>query len=297
VAGGINFIKTIKEGLAGNQISKILGIMNGTCNYILTSMQETGRSFDEVLKEAQELGYAEADPSFDVDGIDTAHKLSILTSLAFEVPVHFDSVHIEGIRGRVSLTDIRYAQELGYKIKLLGVCSMGKKGIQQYVYPAMLPLEHPLANVDGVNNAIFIDGSSVGKLTMQGPGAGRGATASAVVADIIDIAAGRHTYAFGVPVAMQENKHYCGIEHYEGPYYIRLEVKDKPGVLADISDILRDEGVSMDSILQKAARGAQYVHIVGITHDTTERKMRKTVEKIQKVATVLNPPNVLRIEA
>lgn len=296
VAGGVPVVKALKEGLAGNKITRVLGIMNGTCNYMLTVMQETGRNFDDILKDAQELGYAEADPSFDVDGIDTAHKLAILTSIAFGAPVYFDkTVHVQGIRS-ISPLDVQYAQELGYKIKLLGIASSGSKGIRQYVYPAMVPLKHPLAQVDGVENAVFIEGDAVNKIMLRGPGAGGGPTASSVVADVMDIASGRASKAFGMPVSAQERQHFCSINHHKGPYYIRVDVKDKPGVLADITDIFRDEKVSMDALLQKAVQNKNNVHIVGITHDTAERKMIKIVEKIKKVSNVVHAPQLLRVQ-
>ena len=218
VAGGIPVIKVLKEGLAGNSCTRVAGIMNGTCNYILTEMKGTGRNFADVLKEAQDLGYAEADPSFDVDAIDTAHKLSILTSIAFGVPVDFESIFIEGIR-EVTVLDISYAYDLGYKIKLLGITEKSEAGIQQHVYPCLVPLDSPLAKVDGVYNAICIEGDYVGKVVLEGPGAGRNATASSIVADIMDVASGRFSSPFGVPVAALAKSKPVGIEKHNGEYY------------------------------------------------------------------------------
>ncbi len=296
VAGGIPVIKVLKEGLVGNDFSRIAGIMNGTCNYILTEMKETGRSFADVLKEAQDLGYAEADPSFDVDGIDTAHKLSILTSIAFGVPVNFEAIYIEGIR-ELSLLDISDAHELGYKIKLLGIAVKRDGVIKQSVYPCLVPVDYPLAKVDGVNNAIFIEGSYVGKIVLEGPGAGRGATASAVLSDIIDVASNRFTYPFGVPVGSLEKCNYTGVEKHKGEYYLRITALDEAGILAGISDILRDEEISVESLLQKPVKKGDNANIVVITHSCTENSVKKAVTRIAKIKGVVNAPKVLRIES
>lgn len=295
VAGGIPIIKTIKEGLAGNNITKISGIMNGTCNYILTKMQETGQDFAMILAEAQQLGYAEADPTFDVDGIDTAHKLTILSALAFGSPVNFDDVHIEGIR-HITIQDIRYAKELGYKIKLLGVCSVSDDGIEQAVYPAMIPETHPIASVDGVNNAVFIESDALGKLTLSGPGAGRLPTASAVIADIVDIATNRRTFTFGKPVSQLVKRTNRCMRNHRCEYYIRLQVEDKAGVLAGITDILGKEDISMEAVIQKPAKGTQAVDIVGITHLTKEQNMMQAIEKLAHIGGVLSYPTMIRIE-
>lgn len=296
VAGGIPVIKALKEGLAGNKCSSIAGIMNGTCNYILTEMKETGRSFGDVLKEAQDLGYAEAEPSFDVDGIDTAHKLSILTSLVFGVPIDFASISLEGIR-EITLLDISYANELGYKIKLLGVAESVGDDISQHVYPCLVKFEHPLAKVDGVNNAVFISGDRVGKLVLEGPGAGQNPTASAVVADIIDIARGNFSYPFGVPVASLEKKKVKSIENHKGEYYLRITAHDEAGILAGISDILRNENISVESIVQKPVKKGQNANIIVITHACSEDTINKSVEKIAQVKGVVDRPKVLRIES
>jgi homoserine dehydrogenase len=296
VAGGIPVIKALKEGLAANKINRISGILNGTCNYMLTAMANTGRDFDEILKEAQDLGYAEADPSFDVDGIDAAHKLAILTSIAFGTEVDFDSIYVEGIR-KVSLLDINYAKELGYKIKLFGLCSASEAGISQRVCPCLVPAEYPIASVDGVNNAVFIEGEPVGKIVMVGPGAGEGATASAVVADIIDMASGRFSSAFNVSADKLKKQEFLGIAEHKGGYYIRITVEDKAGVLADITDIFRDEKISVNSMLQKSHIEGTNAHIIVVTHKTFEKSIIKAVEKIEKIDSVLGQPNVIRIEA
>lgn len=295
VAGGIPVIKALKEGLAANEITRVSGILNGTCNYMLTAMQETGRDFDVILKEAQDLGYAEADPGFDIDGIDAAHKLAILSSIAFAAPVSFDKVYIEGIR-KISLLDINYAEELGYKIKLLGICSLSQNGIEQRVTPCLIAKTHPLAKVSGVNNAVFIEGSPVGRIMLEGPGAGEGATASAVMSDIIDIAQGRSSYTFNQPVKTLKSKDVIDMSRREGEYYIRVTVQDKSGVLAAITDIFRDEGISIESILQKPVPKGNNVHIVGITHEMIEEKMRKAVEKIEKIDSVIGKTSIIRVE-
>lgn len=295
VAGGIPVIKALKEGLAANKFTRVSGILNGTCNYILTTMKDTGRNFEDVLQEAQELGYAEADPSFDVDGIDAAHKLSILTSIAFGVPVNFESIYIEGIR-EISILDINYANDLGYKIKLLGITAINDGEIQQHVYPCLVPFNHSLAKVDGVNNAVFIEGDYVGKIMLEGPGAGGGATGSAVVADIVDIASGRSAYTFGVPVASLEQRKYIGVEKRAGEYYLRIMVRDEAGILAAISEILRNENISVESIVQKPVKKGDDVNIVVITHTCTEHTVNKAIEKIAKIKGVVDKPKVLRIE-
>jgi len=296
VAGGIPIIKALKEGLAGNYITHVAGIMNGTCNYILTEMQETGRDFADVLKEAQGLGYAEADPSFDVDGIDTAHKLAILTSIAFGVQVNFKAVYIEGIR-EVSVLDVKYAHELGYKIKLLGITEKNENGVRQSVYPCLVSLAHSLAKVDGVNNAVFVEGSYVGKVMLEGPGAGRDATASAVVADIADIASRRISYPFGIKTSSLEESKPISIEKREGEYYIRIVAHDEAGVLAGISDILKSKKISIESIVQKPVKKGADASIVVITHVCSEMDIRKAVEKILKIKGVVGTPMVLRIES
>ncbi len=296
VAGGVPVIKVLKEALAGNLRTRISGIMNGTCNYILTTMKESGRAFDDVLKEAQDLGYAEADPAFDVDGIDTAHKLSILTAIAFGVPVDFPAIYIDGIR-EISLLDINYAYELGYKIKLLGIADAGANKLEQHVYPCLVKLIHPLAKVDGVNNAIFIEGDRVGKLVLEGPGAGEMATASAVVADIADIASGRFTYPFGLPVQELKTLDNVDFNKHQGEYYLRITVRDEAGILAGISDVLREADISVESLVQKPVKKGQDVNIVVITHICSEGTVKHAIEKIAKIKGVVDKPRLIRIES
>lgn len=295
VAGGIPIIKTLKEGLAANHYKRICGIMNGTCNFILTAMQEESRDFDDVLQEAQRLGYAEADPSFDIDGIDTAHKLAIITSLAYGTPVNLDTMYIEGIR-HITLSDISYAAELGFKIKLLGICGKTEQGIEQRVHPCMIPIHAPLASVDGVYNAVFVEGDRVGKTMFEGPGAGQGPTASAVVADILDIATNRHAYAFNVPAHALKTQSFTPIEMREGPYYVRLTVVDKPGVIADIAGIFRDENVSMESLLQKARKPYEPVDLVLTTHEVSEKSMQNIIRSINALDSVVETPHIIRME-
>lgn len=294
VAGGIPIIKTLKEGLAANQFSSIAGILNGTCNYILTTMKETGRSFEDVLKEAQELGYAEADPSFDVDGVDAAHKLALLAAIAYGCPVNFDAVYREGIR-QISPHDIRYAAELGFKIKLVGSCAMTPHGLAQQVHPCLVPSDNPLASVDGVFNAVVVEGDSVGRLMLEGRGAGNGPTASAVIADIMDIACNRATWAFNRKVSNLQQVSYASISHHVGAYYLRLVVTDKPGVLASITDILKSDNISVESLLQKAHKQQEAVQIVIVTHDTSEKAIQHVISRIKTLESVIESPHIIRI--
>ncbi|WP_207478926.1 homoserine dehydrogenase [Arenibaculum pallidiluteum] len=295
VAGGIPVIKGLREGLAANRLSQIHGILNGTCNYILTEMRETGREFGEVLAEAQRLGYAEADPSFDIDGIDTAHKLAILTSLAFGCEVDFAAVDVEGIR-HVTALDIQYARELGFRIKLLGIARRTEHGIEQRVHPCMVPAAGATAAVDGVFNAVVADGDFTGKVLLVGRGAGAGPTASAVVADLVDIAMGRRTPVFGVPAAQLQRMVASPISARRGAYYVRLMVVDRPGVIADVAALLRDQQVSMESFLQRGRAPGEAVPVVLTTHDTGEDSMRRALAAIEALDSVLEPPRMIRIE-
>ncbi len=295
VAGGIPVIKAIREGLAGNQISSLHGILNGTCNYILTTMRETGRAFEDVLSEAQELGYAEADPSFDIDGVDAAHKLALLASLAFGTKVDFAGVHVEGIR-QISPTEIDYAEELGFKIKLLGIAENGDKGIFQRVHPVMVPADKPIAGVEGVFNAVVTEGDYVGTTVLEGRGAGAGPTASAVVADIVDIACGRIVPAFGVPAAALVEKATLSMDNHSGSYYIRLKVLDVPGVMADITNILKEENVSIEGILQRGRAPGSNVSVVMTTHEASEASVARAVEKMAKLKNIDAETCMIRIE-
>ena len=295
VAGGIPVIKALREGLAGNRLTRLYGILNGTSNYILTTMRETAHEFAEVLTEAQKLGYAEADPSFDIDGIDAAHKLAILASVGFARPVDFGGVYAEGIR-HVSRLDIDFAEELGYRIKLLGIARLTEEGLEQRVHPCMVPRSTPIATVDDVYNAVVAEGDFVGRVVLEGRGAGAQATASAVAADLVDIAAGRHVAPLGVPTANLCALPGVPIERHHGAYYIRLMVVDQPGVIADVAAALRDEQVSMESMIQRGRAPGEAVPVVLTTHVTVEAAMRRTLKRIEALDTVLDPPHMIRIE-
>ena len=295
VAGGIPALKTLREGLSGNAIGRLHGILNGTCNYILSNMRESGRDFDEVLAEAQALGYAEADPSFDVDGIDAAHKLAILTSLAFGCEVDFGAVYAEGIRN-ITASDIAYADELGYRIKLLGIAERSNGGVEQRVHPCMVPARSPLAQVEDVFNAVLFHGDFVDNIMIEGRGAGAGPTASAVVADLLDIARGNAAPAFGMPQARLTSLPTLPMAQHEGCYYIRLHVVDRPGVIADVTAILRDESISLETMLQRGRAPGEPVAVVLTTHETVEERMQRALERIAALEASLDPPRIIRIE-
>ncbi len=296
VAGGIPIIKALREGLAGNRVKRLYGILNGTCNYILTTMRETGRDFAVVLAEAQAAGYAEADPTFDVDGIDAAHKLAVLTGAAFGAKVDFAGVHVEGIR-RVTSMDIEFAQELGYRIKLLGLARETRHGIEQRVHPCMVPLDTPIAHIEGVFNAVVVEGDFVGTTMFQGRGAGQGPTASAVVADLVDVARGRHMPAFVVPAEKLATKKASPMDRHVGAYYMRLMVQDRPGVIAAVSGALAKERISLESMLQRGRSESGEVPVVLTTHETEEASMRRALARIAKLGAVAEEPCVIRIEA
>ena len=299
VAGGIPVIKTLREGLVGNAPKRVFGIMNGTCNYILTKMGEEGRSFDDVLKEAQALGYAEADPTFDVGGFDTAHKLAVLTSLAFGTEVNLPSIKIEGIE-KVALADIRNAAELGYKIKLLGVAVAYESGIEQRVHPTLIKRGSPVSETDDVFNAIVVKGDFVGDLVLEGRGAGAHPTASAVLSDIVDIARGNIRPAFGIPAKQLKKYKNSSPRAHEGGFYVALDLHDKPGAVAAIATILADARISIESIVQRGktdpSAPRSTAQFILITHDTLEDSLRKAMNKIEKDGHVAGPPRVIRIE-
>lgn len=295
VAGGIPIVKAVREGLAGNHISRITGILNGTCNYILTQMRETGRDFAAVLAEAQALGYAELDPSFDIDGIDAAHKLAILTSLAFGTKVDFAKIHIEGIR-HISALDIKFAEELGYRIKLLGIARRTETGIEQRVHGCMVPIDSMIGRVEGVFNAVVTEGDFVGRTLFEGRGAGAGPTASAVASDLIDIAAGRCGPAFGIKAAQLSELVAVPMGEHRGGYYVRVMVLDQPGVFADIATALRDEDVSMEAVLQRGRAPGETVPVVMTMHDVMEAAMIRALERIETLPAVVEPPRLIRIE-
>ena len=296
VAGGIPIVKALREGLSGNRVNRIYGILNGTCNYILSKMRESGREFSELLDEAQALGYAEADPSSDVDGSDTALKLAILTSLARGSEVDFDGVHVEGIR-HVSAQDIAFADELGFRIKLLGIARQTVDGIEQRVHPCMVRLNSPIAHVEGVYNAVVADGEFVGTCVFEGRGAGADPTASAVVADLVDIARGARLPAFALPTSELTPSCTMPMDKHYGAYYVRLMVVDRPGVIADVSAVLRDEQVSMESMLQRGRAPGEPVPVVITTHETREASMARALSRIGELDSIVERPRMIRIES
>jgi homoserine dehydrogenase len=295
VAGGIPILKVLREGLAANRVNRVYGILNGTCNFILTTMRESGRDFADVLAEAQRLGYAEADPSFDIDGVDAAHKLALLASVAFANAVDFSGVYVEGIR-HVSALDIAFADELGYRIKLLGVARLTEHGLEQRVHPCMVPRSTPIAHVDGVFNAVVVEGDFVGRVMLEGRGAGAEPTASAVVADLLDIARERWSSSFTVPAASLEARPASPMLRHVGAYYVRLMVVDRPGVIADIAAALRDEQVSMEQMIQRGRAPGEAVPVVLTTHETEEAAMRRALARISALKTVLEPPRMIRVD-
>jgi len=296
IAGGIPIVKAMREGLAGNQITAVSGILNGTCNYILTEMRETGRDFGDVLIEAQEKGYAEADPTFDVEGIDAAHKLCLLTALGFGVLPDFEALSVTGISD-ISADDIAFAKELGFKIKLLGVAKQARDKILQTMEPCLVPYHSALGAVEGVFNGVNVKGDFVNEITLNGPGAGEGPTASAIVADIIDIARGNRPPVFGVPAAHLKTANWASAEDLTGACYLHLEVKDVSGVIADVTAILKNHDVSIQKMLQPdpAADGAASVII--ITHDGKIQSVMAGVKEISALDSIIGTPKMLRIES
>jgi len=303
VAGGIPIVKTLREGLAGNSIERVYGILNGTCNYILSRMEMEGLSFTECLAEAQRLGYAEADPSFDIGGFDTAHKLAILTSLAFGTAIDRDSIAVEGIE-LISLADLEAAAELGYRVKLLGVAQRTASGIEQRVHPTMVPRSSAIAQVMGVTNAVTIDADAVHELTLVGPGAGGEATASAIVADIADIARGVRSAPFGLPVAALAEMPPAPMQLHEGGYYIRLSVFDRPGAAAAIATRMAERDISLESIVQRRRPGASAatagtagaVPVILITYATHEKTIREALDAVVADRYIAEKPQLIRIE-
>ena len=296
VAGGIPILKLLREGLAGNAFSRVIGILNGTCNYILTHMWEQKREIQDVLAEAQRLGYAEADPSFDVDGVDAAHKLSILTALAYGTAPDLKNLTIEGIRS-ITLRDMEFADELGYVVRLLGITSQSDGGILQRVHPCLVAKGSSLASVRGVFNAVQVEGDASGSIFIQGRGAGGNPTASAVVADIADIARGNKNYAFGSSANALAALAPAPMASLECAYYVRLGVIDKPGVLADITAIFRDSSISLKSFIQHGQSAGEKVYLVIETHNIKEADMRQALAKMANQPSVLDPPFSIRIES
>jgi len=304
-AGGIPIIKTLREALVGNTVNRVYGILNGTCNYILTRMEQDRISFADALDAAQKLGYAEADPTFDVGGQDTANKLALLTAIAFGTEIDADSIYVEGISS-ITPADLEAADELGYRIKLLGVASRSDSGIEQRVHPTMVPKASAIARVDGVTNAVAVEGDFVGQLVLSGPGAGGDATASSVMSDIADIARGDRVGAFGRPASSLEPYRKAAMRRHEGGYYVRLAVYDRPGAFAAIAQRMADSKISLESIVQRrrAARSAAPDHLVAeapqpvilITYETTETAIRKALDAIKADGHIANDPQMIRIE-
>jgi homoserine dehydrogenase len=301
VAGGIPVIKTMREAMAGNTVSRVFGILNGTCNYILTRMEAEGLSFEDCLKDAQRQGYAEADPTFDIEGNDTAHKLSILTSLAFGNRIAAGDIYLEGI-SNITQADIRAASELGYRIKLLGVALRTESGIEQRVHPTMVPTASVIAQVHGVTNAVAIETDILGELLLSGPGAGGNATASAVVGDIADIAKSRpgfqHGPVFGRPAKELQPYRKARMRSHAGGYFIRLTVHDRVGVFAAVARRMAENEISLESIVQHAngANPETQKTVILVTHETTEAAVRKAVEGITEDGHLVDKPQVIRIE-
>ncbi len=294
VAGGIPVVKALTEGLAANQITRVMGVMNGTCNYILTRMEEAGLPYDEVFAEADALGYLEADPNLDVGGIDAGHKLSLLSSIAFGTAVAFDKVTLEGI-GRIGIEDIRQAADMGYRIKLLGVAQMTGRGLEQRMTPCLVPADSPLGQLQGGTNMVVIEGDSVGQIVLRGPGAGQGPTASAVMADVIDLARGFRVSTFGRPASSLATAE-AASSATPAPYYLRMTLQDKPGALAKVATVLGEAGVSID-------RMRQYGHadmtapVLIVTHKTAPDALAHAIAGFGRTGVVVGEPVAIRIEA
>ncbi len=301
VAGGIPIVKTIRESTTANEISRVYGIMNGTCNFIMTKMRNEKRDFADVLAEAQELGYAEADPTFDIGGYDAAHKLAILTSLAFGCEIDFSAIYVEGIE-HIALQDITAADNLGFKIKLLGVAVETEDGIEQRVHPTLVPIGSNIAEVDGVFNAVGLEGDSVGELMLEGAGAGAGPTASAVIADVVDIARGNIVPPLGIPTGMLKPYKRARMRAHEGGYYIALELFDRPGEVAAVAQCMAKHNISLASIVQHTAeiveKGTkrETAPFIIITHDTMESDVRSALDEIENGGHLASKPRVIQIE-
>jgi homoserine dehydrogenase len=302
VAGGVPIIKALREGLTANRIEWIAGIINGTSNFILSEMREKGSSFGEVLAQAQKLGYAETDPTFDIEGVDAAHKLTIMAAIAFGIPMQFEKVYTEGISS-LTKEDIRYAEELGYRIKLLGITRRAARGIELRVHPTLIPSKRLIANVEGVMNAILVKGDAVGPTLYYGAGAGAEPTASAVVADLVDVTR-MHTAdpEQRVPhLAFQPDRMsdlpILSIEEVETSYYLRLRVLDRPGVLADITRILADQSISIDAMVQKEpSEGEEQVDIIMLTHLTLEKNINDAIRRIESLPVISGKVTRIRLE-
>jgi len=302
VAGGVPIIKALREGLTANRIEWIAGIINGTSNFILSEMRDKGLSFDEVLKEAQKRGYAEADPTFDIEGIDAAHKLTIMSAIAFGIPMQFSKAYTEGI-SNLTRWDIRYAEELGYRIKLLGITRRTPKGIELRVHPTLIPTRRLIANVEGVMNAVLVKGDAVGQTLYYGAGAGAEPTASAVVADLVDVTRmhtadpeNRVPHLAFQPDALSDTP-ILPMDEVETAYYLRLRVLDRPGVLADITRILADLSISIDAMVQKEpGEGEEQVDIIMLTHRTVEKHINTAIRRIEQLPTNAGKVTRIRLE-
>jgi len=302
VAGGIPIIKALREGLTANRIEWIAGIINGTTNFILSEMRDKGLSFDTVLKEAQRLGYAEADPTFDIEGVDAAHKITILSALAFGIPMQFDKAHVEGI-SKLDAIDIKYAEQLGYRIKLLGITKRTAEGVELRVHPTLIPTKRLIANVEGAMNAVLVQGDAVGATLYYGKGAGAEPTASAVIADLVDVTRmhtadpeNRVPHLAFQPDAMADLK-ILTMDDVITSYYLRLRVVDKPGVLADITRILADEQISIDAVIQKEpGEGEDQTDLIMLTHQTREKRINAAIKKIEALGVVAGKVTKLRLE-
>lgn len=305
VAGGIPIIKTLREALTGNRVTRISGILNGTCNYILSRMEQEGLTFDACLMDAQRLGYAEADPTFDIEGFDSAHKLCILASLAFGCEIDAEGVRVEGIT-KITPFDLKMAEELGFRIKLLGVAEISAHGLEQRVQPTMVHKNSVLSGVMGVTNAVTLCADMVGELTLVGAGAGGDATASAVLADIFDVVCGRVVQPFGIPVRLLSPEKRAATQNHEGGFYIRLSVYDRPGVAAKVTQHMAEQGISLESILQRrdeeaaridpTGRSGAPVPVVLITYATTEEAVRKALHKMVEEKLLTEQPLLVRID-
>ncbi len=302
VAGGIPIIKAVREGLTANRIEWIAGIINGTTNFILSEMRDKGLSFDTVLKEAQRLGYAEADPTFDIEGVDAAHKITILSALAFGIPMQFEKAYIEGI-SKLDAADIKYAEQLGYRIKLLGITKRTDEGVELRVHPTLIPTKRLIANVEGAMNAVLVQGDAVGATLYYGKGAGAEPTASAVIADLVDVTRmatsdpqNRVPHLAFQPNAMADLK-ILPMDEVQTSYYLRLRVLDKPGVLADITRILADEQISIDAVIQKEPEeGEEQTDLIMLTHLTREKRINAAIAKIEGLSVVAGKVNRIRLE-
>jgi homoserine dehydrogenase len=296
VAGGIPVIKALTEGLAGNRITRVMGVMNGTCNYILTRMQNAGLSYDQVFEEARQLGYLEADPNLDVGGIDAGHKLSLLAAIAFGIRVAFDKVELEGI-GNVSIEDINLADEMGYHIKLLGVAQLSGRGLEQRMTPCLVPAESPLGQLQGGTNMVVLEGDSVGQIVMRGPGAGEGPTASAVMGDVIDLARGLRLSTFGQPAATLQQA-VAAKSATPAAYYLRMTLLDKPGALAKIATCIGEAGISIDQMrqLNQPGEADEKATVLIVTHKAAPADIAHALGQFGQTGVLVGEPVALRIE-